>query len=167
MIAPRFAVDCRRGRLQAIFSPYSQIGTFCKAILNLAFKVQGRDVERRNAVTVAAQNVHANPTTTRCAISSRYTDTGSGMAPEVLERVFQPFFHDKAVRWHGLWSEHGQGLCLAVRGNGKSRKRSAGNLDYHSPAAGRVFFKLIGHLVVISRGGLKLFSHSGVQNGVG
>jgi hypothetical protein len=90
------------------------------------------------------------------------------MAPEVLERVLQPLFHDKAARWHGLWSEHGQGLCLAVRGNGKSPKRARqGYLDYHSPAAGRAFFKLIGHLVVISRGGLKMFSDCGVQNGVG
>lgn len=44
------------------------------------------------------------------------SDTGSGMPPEVVAHVFEPFFHHQGKRpWHGTRTQHGVWLRQAIR----------------------------------------------------
>ena len=102
------------------------------AILNLA--VNARDampsggelvIETSNAVldeNYAAQNVEVMPGE---YVVVSITDSGSGMPPEVLERVFEPFYTTKEVgRGSGLRAEHGVRLCQAVARSRQDLQRS-------------------------------------------
>jgi PAS domain S-box-containing protein len=76
------------------------VAEFELALLNIA--VNARDaMPDGGTFTVSARNVPAgvgragNPTSDHVALS--LTDTGTGIAPEVLQKIFDPFFTTKAV----------------------------------------------------------------------
>ena len=100
------------------------------ALLNLA--INGRDaMDGRGKLTIEAVNTRLDETyaASRAEVKPgdyvliAVTDTGSGMAPELIERVFEPFFSTKP-------EGHGTGLKLSmVHG---FVKQSAGHVEIYS-----------------------------------
>ncbi len=80
----------------------ADIGQFDSAVVNMA--VNARDaMAGEGALTITVAEVGAIPANrSKPAVSGEFvaisiTDTGSGMAPEILERIFEPFFTTKTV----------------------------------------------------------------------
>lgn len=95
------------------------------AILNLA--INGRDaMNGRGTLTIAAANARLDGVVDVVAgdyVLIAVTDTGTGMTPELAERVFEPFFSTKP-------EGHGTGLGLSmVHG---FVKQSAGHVEIQS-----------------------------------
>ena len=83
-------------------------------VLNLA--INARDAMRKggkltmeigNAVVESGQSDIAMEVTPGCYLSIKVVDTGSGMAPEVIERAFEPFYTTKGIG-------EGSGLGLSM-----------------------------------------------------
>ncbi len=113
-----------------LWAAYADINQLDNAILNIA--INARDaMEGRGYLTIAARN---------CLIDGRnfgdspeikpgayvklaITDTGEGMEPEVLERVFEPFFSTKPI---------GQGTGLGLSQVYGFVKQTGGHIHIHS-----------------------------------
>jgi PAS domain S-box-containing protein len=86
-------------------------GHITQVLLNLA--VNARDaMPRGGTLTVTTRNTHSPASASQPAPTGRYillevSDTGTGMPPEVLARIFEPFYTTKGIR-------KGTGLGLAV-----------------------------------------------------
>jgi len=109
---------------------------FDTALVNLA--VNARDAMRaRGTLTVRVEVVEAIPATkTRGAVEGEFVavslaDTGTGIAPEHLEKIFEPFFTTKGVG-HGTGSGLSQVFGFAHQSGGDVRVQSA-------PGAGSTF----------------------------
>ncbi|OIJ44156.1 response regulator [Massilia timonae] len=109
---------------------------FDTALVNLA--VNARDAMRaRGTLTVRVEVVEAIPATkTRGAVDGEFVavslaDTGTGIAPEHLEKIFEPFFTTKGVG-HGTGLGLSQVFGFAHQSGGDVRVQSA-------PGAGSTF----------------------------
>ena len=95
--AIEFRLKLRRGGTRVSVDP----GQFEAALLNLVVNARdalgdsGRVTIQTRSCKVAAGEVHELPPGEYVCVS--VSDTGSGMAPEVIDRVFEPFFTTKAV----------------------------------------------------------------------
>jgi CheY-like chemotaxis protein len=129
MLAPMLGEDIALKSVLAdgLWEAFADSSQVEDAILNLA--VNARDampnggelvIETSNAVldeNYAAQNVEVTPGE---YVAVSITDSGSGMAPEVLERVFEPFFTTKEVgRGSGLGLSMVYGFAKQSRGHVK------------------------------------------------
>jgi signal transduction histidine kinase len=92
---PRIAVESQiAADLWPVFTDRNFLES---AILNLAFNARDA-MSNDGTLTVAAQNVQPESDDVQAAqdfVAITIEDTGSGMAPEILERVFEPFFTTK------------------------------------------------------------------------
>ncbi|WP_201246835.1 PAS domain S-box protein [Halochromatium salexigens] len=119
---------------------YSNRAFLQSALLNLALNARDA-MSEQGTLTIAARPVHADTArqprigsipASEC-IEVRVADTGNGIAPELLERIFEPLFSTKAKRrghglglfmvrefvvrtQAGLWvdSDAGQGTCFRL-----------------------------------------------------
>ena len=115
------------GRLWNTFVDPAQVEN---ALLNLA--INGRDaMEGRGKLTIEAANATLDESyaASRAEVKAgdyvliAVTDTGSGMAPELIERVFEPFFSTKP---------EGQGTGLGLSMVHGFVKQSGGHVEIYS-----------------------------------
>ena len=86
------------------------------AILNLA--INARDaMPDGGCLTIAVALVEAlPPVSTGRWVHVSVTDTGTGMAPEVIARAFDPFFTTKPIgKGYGARALHDLRVCAAIR----------------------------------------------------
>lgn len=87
---------------QGLWSTEVDSGDFCDAIVNLALNARdampkgGRLVIETNNETLNAAPVTAEDLPPGDYVTATITDTGCGIAPEYLEKVFEPFFSSKS-----------------------------------------------------------------------
>jgi PAS domain S-box-containing protein len=107
----------------------ADIAQFETALINLA--VNGRDaMEGEGRLTIRVRRVHAIPPLRAQSarsgdfIAVAMTDTGTGIAPELLETIFEPFFTTKEV---------GKGTGLGLSQAFGFAKQSEGDIEVTSP----------------------------------
>ena len=113
-----------------LWSAYADLNQLDNAILNIA--INARDaMEGRGRLTIAAHNSHiAGPGRAGDPeiepgeyVILAITDTGKGIAEDVLERVFEPFFSTKPI---------GQGTGLGLSQVYGFVKQTGGHVQIHS-----------------------------------
>ena len=107
----------------------ADIAQFETALINLA--VNGRDaMEGEGQLTIGVRKVRsipplrAQPARSGDFVAIAMTDTGSGIAPELIETIFEPFFTTKEV---------GKGTGLGLSQAFGFAKQSNGDIEVASP----------------------------------
>ncbi|MBD0267925.1 MAG: GAF domain-containing protein [Cyanobacteria bacterium Co-bin8] len=117
---------------------FADVTELHQVLLNLC--VNARDAMPRGTLTIAAENVVIDEADTPNPdaqigpyVAITVSDTGTGIAPDVLERIFEPFFTTKEL-------DRGTGLGLStVMGIVKSQ---GGFIDVHSQVGQGTQFKV-------------------------
>ena len=113
------------------------IAEFETALVNLV--INARDaMPDGGTITVAARNAMLE----REANAGEYVaisvdDTGSGIAPDVLDKIFDPFFTTKPIGKGTGGPVAGARLCTSGRRHSQGGQRTRQGTDDHHPAAAR------------------------------
>ena len=122
----------------------ADIAQFETALINLA--VNGRDaMDSEGRLTIRVRKVdaipplRAQPARSGDFVAITVTDTGSGIAPELLETIFEPFFTTKEVgKGTGLGLSQAFGFAKQSDGDIEVASDARPGRDLHDlPAAGR------------------------------
>ncbi|WP_164011458.1 ATP-binding protein [Pyxidicoccus trucidator] len=106
----RAQVERRYGGVPTVMAHEARLGqVFLQLLVNAAFAIPEGDSEHHR--------VSLTTRTEGAWVVVEVTDTGHGMAPEVLERVFEPFFTTRSVgEGTGLGLSTALGLVRSMRG---------------------------------------------------